>query len=119
MSIQEEVFSKAVKLAGTLAEGQEELLQTLSAAAAAGLEARLREGVTAEDCREVFVTAASFLAVSALEDCSRGKNVREFRAGDLTVKEESTSGTSARNWETQARMLMGPYLRDSFCFLGV
>ena len=83
---------------------------------AMSLEARLREGMTAEDIPEPFVMAAALHAVAAVLGLE--ENCEEFRAGDLTVKQ---GGNLQRQKELrwQAEQLMGPYLKDNFLFTGV
>lgn len=82
----------------------------------ADLEERLREGLTAEDCKADFVAAAGLYALSCLNEAEGG--IREFRAGDLTVKKGGGDAAS-RCLRKQAELIIGPYLRESFVFLGV
>ena len=112
--MQDQVYARALMLAGELDAAQQEVLRVLCEAAFSTLEARLREGMAAEDCREPFVTAAAFQALAALEDFA--SDVREFKAGDLTVK---TGGNGRKALLYQADTLMRPYLKDTFLFTGV
>ena len=57
------------------------------------------------------MAAASLLACARW---SRGQEVQEFRAGDLTVKKGQ-----AGNPEGEALALLAPYLKPGFAFLGV
>ena len=118
MTAAQTVFERATALAGELSERQKALLEVLCTAAVVSLTARLREGVTPEDCMEEFVAAASLTAVSALDESDIGGQIAEFKAGDLTVKRGST-GASGRRLERQAERMLAPYLRDSFLFRGV
>lgn len=118
MTLKEQVFAQAAALAGELDGQQGELLNALSAAAVASLSARLREGITPEDCREDFVAAASLFALAALNEAAGLGGIAEFKAGDLTVK-RSGADAASRCLHSQARMLMAPYLKDSFAFVGV
>ena len=113
----EQVYARALLMAGDLDEHRQELLRVLCAANTSSMEARLRDGLAAEDCREEFVTAA---ALCALADMGGFEEVAEFRAGDLTVK------TGHQDWEQsagslrhQAEALMAPYMKDRFLFVGV
>ena len=110
----DQVFARAVMLAGEPDGHQQELLRVLCASCITTLEARLKDGLTAEDCGESFLTAASLLALAAMG--SFGTEVQEFKAGDLTVK---TGNGGASGLERQAQALMAPYLKDRFLFAGV
>ena len=113
--MRQEVLNRAAVLAGQLDAQQQAKLEILCTAAVSVLEQQLREGVTPEDCREAFVTAACLQVMAAMEDCT---DVSEFRAGDLTVK-QNRQGSSSQEFRDQARALMAPYLKDRFRFAGV
>jgi len=113
--MQDQVVARAVLMAGELDGQKMELLRVLCAAAISGLTMRLKDGLTAEDCREEFITAASLHAMAAMS--SFEETVQEFKAGDLTVK-QNRDGYST-GLEQQAEKLMKPYLRDCFVFSGV
>lgn len=117
--LSEQVYAQAIQLAGDLSEGKQTLLGLLCTSAAATLAARLREGITPGDCRESFVTAASFFALEALDGADGEAAIQEFRAGDLTVKEASGGGSAAKCLRREAETLMAPYLTDRFQFQGV
>ena len=112
----DQVFARAMLMAGELDSRQQELLRILCEASFSSLEARLREGLAPEDCREPFITAAGFQALAALGGFGEAS---EFRAGDLTVKLKDRQGDMARELRYQADALMGPYLKDTFLFAGV
>ena len=112
--MRDEVYSRALLMAGQ-PEAQQAVLEVLCEAACTSLEARLREGVSPEDCREPFLTAASLLALAGLEGFGQST---EFKAGDLTVK-TGIQTDRARELRHQAESLMGPYLKDTFLFAGV
>ena len=111
-----QIYAQALLMAGKLTAEQENLLHMLCRVAKVQLEGRLRPGITAEDCRSDFVTAASLFALAALSESDTGP--REFTAGDLTVR-KSDKNTAARCLRGQAELLMVPYVRDAFAFLGV
>lgn len=117
MSLKELVFAQALVLTGPLEEKQQELLKLLCAAAVTGLEGRLKEGLTAESCKADFIAAASLYALSALNEA--GGDVAEFRAGDLTIKRGSGGDAASRCLRRQAELVIGPYLKSAFAFLGV
>ena len=118
MMLKEQIFAQAALLAGPLEERQTELLKLLCQTAAAALENRLREGLTADDCRADFVAAASLYALAALNEAGKNGGIEEFRAGDLTVK-RSGMDTSSRCLQRQADLIIQPFLKDSFVFAGV
>lgn len=117
MTLQELVLAQAMLLTGPLDEKQQELLKLLCAAAVKGLEGRLKDGLTAQDCKADFVAAASLYALSALNET--GANVKEFRAGDLTIRQGSGGDAASRCLRRQAELVIGPYLKTAFAFLGV
>lgn len=117
MILAEQVYAQALLLSGDLEESQSALLRVLSTAAVASLTAQLRPGLTPADCKADFIAAASLLA---LADLNAAENLEEFRAGELTVKRTGTSRDAAsRCLRRQAELMIGPYLKDRFAFLGV
>ena len=114
--MQDRIFARAVELAGDPDRREQDLLRVLCEAFAASLEARLREGMTAEDIPEPFVTAVSLYALAAMPGL--GEDPEEFRAGDLTVK-QGNRDQRQKELRWQAEQLMGPYLKDNFLFAGV
>jgi len=114
----DQIFARALLLAGELDGRQQDLLRILCEACGASLAARLRDGLTPEDCPKAFITAASLYA---LADMGGFEEVTEFKAGDLTVKQKSAQeqGRTAEGLRQQADRLMGPYLKDRFAFTGV
>ena len=120
MSLSEQVYAQALLLAGNLDERQSQLLQVLCRAATSSLEARLRDGITAEDCKADFIAAASLYALASLGDVEETVQVEEFQAGDLTVRQSKEGRDAASNClQRQADMMILPYLKDRFSFLGV
>ena len=124
MTVLEEIYEAAGKAAPSGTD--EALLQRLCRAAQAQLAARLKDGVTAEDCRDAFVCAAVWTALSGLftQESTQNWNVESFTVGDVSVKTtgfENTSQMSApQKLEWQARMLMRPFCRpEGFSFVGV
>ena len=115
----DQIYARALLLAGEPDSREQEVLRILCESCAACLEARLREGMTPEDCREAFVTAASIQAAAAMG--SLGGETAEFKAGDLTVKGKAAEQREAasRSLRHEAERLMEPYLKDRFLFAGV
>ena len=119
MNLSQQVFAQAALLAGELQEGQQEMLKALSAAATASLGARLRQGLRPEDCKADFVAAASLFALAALNQVKDGTSLDQITAGDLTVRRSGNADAASRVLQRQAELMIGPYLKDSFCFRGV
>ena len=82
------------------------------------LQAKLREGITPEDCKADFVAAASLYALAAMTEMDKDLQVEQFTAGDLTLRRKGTDAASncLRN---QAQLMIAPYLKDHISFLGV
>ena len=120
MMLSDQVYAQALLLAGELEEKQCQLLQILCTAATSSLEARLRDGITPEDCKADFIAAASLYALATLDGISETLQVEEFQAGDLTIRQSSDRKAAASNClRRQADMMILPYLKDRFAFLGV
>ena len=120
MTLTEQVFAQAVLLAGELDERQRDLLSLLCIAATTSLAARLREGMTPDDCRADFVAAASLFALAAMNEADEKMAVEEFKAGDLTVKQSANARDAAsRCLYNQAELMIMPYMKDRFAFTGV
>lgn len=118
-----ELTDEIVQMAAVLAPAQtdEAMLKSLCRAAQQLIEARLRPGVTSQQCHDSFVCAAACLAVSFLpEQVLSG--VRSFTVGDVSVTAEQSAATGAAAFlRTQADVLMTPYCSagGGFAFLGV
>ena len=116
MNLTDQIYAQALVMVGSLSPEQDALLRVLCQAAKATLTARLRSGVTPEDCRADFVSAGSLLALAALSESDGGPE--RFTAGELTIQ-KSGGGTAARCLRNQAELILMPYVRDCFAFLGV
>lgn len=101
----------------------EQMLRSLCCAAAQTITARLRPGVTVDDCHDSFVCAASWIAVSYLPEGAQAKQVQSFTVGEVSVTAGTSAVTSgaAACLRTQAELLMAPYCASGggFAFLGV
>ncbi len=117
MSLTEEVVSQVRFLAPDLTADQQDLVNAVCQAAVSSLEARLRENVAVADCQVDLITAAGMYAVAALSEIGDFSCVEQLTAGDVTVRRGHNSG--AEYLREQARLLMAPYLKDGFAFLGV
>lgn len=116
MSLTEQIYAQALLMAGKLSREQDELLRMLCRVAKTNLEGRLRSGLTPEDLRADFIAAGSLLALAALSESD--DSPERFTAGELTVQRSEPSA-AAKCLRGQAELLMMPYVRDSFAFLGV
>ncbi len=95
----------------------ETLLRALCAAAASELEARLREGVSAEALGEKFSLAAGVLAASMYCAAGRPEQIRAFRAGQVSAEYAAATPETLR---AAAETLLAAYLTDrGFDFRGV
>ena len=120
MSLRDQVLAQALLLAGELTERQQVVLGALCTAATASLNARLREGLTAEDCKADFIAAASLLALATMAGISDDVPVEQISVGDFTVRNGSHSHDAASNClRAQAELMITPYLKDRFSFVGV
>ena len=111
----EEILSFARERAG---EEGGDILPALCKVAGAELLSSLRQGVSPEEIREQFVSAAGVLALSmyiAVDD----SRVSSFRAGNLSVS--TVSGQAdADSLRALAETMLASYLTDQgFAFLGV
>ena len=118
MMLRSQIYAQAALLAGPLEEKQAELLKVLVQAAESSLRNRLRDGLTEEDCKADFVAAASLYALAALQEAGKTGGLEEFRAGDLTVR-RSGMDTSSKCLQRQADLIIQPFLKDRFAFVGV
>ena len=91
---------------------QETLLKLLCRSATSSLTARLREGVSPEDCKADFVAAASLFAVAAMSEAGQLEE-----ATDTDVTRRTGSDNAAANClRYQAELIITPYLKDRFTF---
>lgn len=118
MTLREQVYAQAVLLAGELTERQAAILDALCMAVCASLQARLREGLTPDDCKADFIAAASLLALAALGGVGDEEQVEQITAGDFTIRKKNNDAAS-NCLRAQAELMIAPYLKDRFAFMGV
>lgn len=118
MMLKEQVLAQALLLAGDLTPQQTQLLGVLCQATSSSLASRLREGLTPEDCKADFIAAASLLALAAMSSAADPEKVEQITAGDFSIRKKTTDAASncLRN---QAELMISPYLKDHFSFVGV
>lgn len=108
------MVSTAQVFAGSLSTQQRSVLERLCAGADAALCARLRDGVTPEDCYDAFVCAGAWMALAALGSAQNSAGIEAFTAGNFTVRH---SAGASNCLAMQAEVLMAPYVRqDGFQF---
>ena len=118
MTLKDQVLAQALLLAGELDDRQRELLGALCSAATASLAARLREGLTPQDCKADFIAAASLFALAAMNSVDEKEHVQQFKIGDVTMHRRSRDAAS-NCLRSQAELMITPYLKDRFAFRGV
>ena len=120
MSLIEQIQAQAMLLAGDLTEQQTQVLKALCYGAASTLEKRLRDGLTADDCKADFIAAASLLALAAMNSVTGEETAEQISVGDFSVRTSKNKGDAASNClKAQAELMIAPYLKDRFTFLGV
>lgn len=110
MSLQEEIIA----LAFTLHGAQDRQLETLCPAAEQMLAARLRKGVSIDDCRDCFMTACALLSIAMLESIVSG-GLESMDMGTLNL----CFGAEATRLRDLALQLIAPWTHDGFAFQGV
>ena len=120
MNLNEQIQAQAMVLAGELTDQQTQILKALCYGAASSLEKRLRDGLTPGDCKADFIAAASLLALAAMNSVSEAESVEQITVGDFAVRTSRNKNDAASNClRAQAEMMIAPYLKDRFAFLGV
>ena len=118
MTLTEQIYAQARVLIRDLEDGDRPLLELLCRSAEVSLRAKLREGVTPEDCKADFIAAASLYALSAMSEADSGMLPEQITAGDLTLR-RSSGDAAACCLRYQAELMMMPYVKDRFAFMGV
>ncbi len=118
MTLTEQIYTQALVLAGDLEARQEAMLRVLCRAAENSLAARLRSGLTAQDCKADFIAAASLYALAAMSGMSNMEELEQITAGDITMR-RTDSNAAANCLRYQAELMVAPYLADRFSFRGV
>ena len=120
MSLIEQIRAQAMLLAGELTEQQVQVLSALCYGAASSLEKRLRDGLQPDDCKADFIAAASLLALAAMNSVSGEESAEQITVGDFAVRTSGKKNDAASNClRAQAELMIAPYLKDRFTFLGV
>lgn len=118
MTVTEQIYAQSLLLLQDLKDSDEQMLMVLCRCAENSLTSKLKDGLTPSNCKADFVAAASLYAVAAMSEQSDAKNPQQVNVGDLTIR-KSDANPAACCLRYQAEMLIAPYLKDNFAFLGV
>lgn len=118
MTLTEQIYAQALVLIRDLEDGDRPMLEMLCRSAEISLKAKLRDGITPEDCKADFIAAASLYALSAMSEVERGTLPEQITAGDLTLR-RSGNDAAVCCLRYQAELMMLPYMKDRFAFMGV
>ena len=120
MMLIDQIQAQALLLAGDLTAQQMQVLSALCYAAASSLKSRLREGLTPDDCKADFIAAASLLALAGMNSVTGEETAEQIAVGDFSVRTSKNTNDAASNClRAQAELMIAPYLKDRFTFLGV
>ena len=118
MTLTQQIYAQTLILMRDLQDKDRPLLEMLCRSAENSLRAKLRDGVSYEDCKADFVAAASLYALAALNEVGDTDRLEEISAGDLTLR-KSSADAAANCLRNQAEIMITPYLKDRFSFRGV
>lgn len=118
MNLTEQIYAQALVLIQDSTDVNLALLNVLCRSAENSLRQKIREGITPEDCKADFVAAASLFALAALSEVDEVAQMEQIQTGDLTLRRGSTD-SAACCLRYQAEVMMAPYLKDKFAFVGV
>ncbi len=118
MSLTEQIYAQALVLIQDSEDEKLPMLEILCRCAEKSLRQNLREGVSPEDCKADFVAAASLYALAAMSEMDELAQMSQIKAGDLTLRRSSTD-SAACCLRYQAEVMMSPYMKDRFSFVGV
>ena len=119
MTLREQVYAQAALLAGQMESERADMLSVLCTASTVSLAARLKDGLRPEDCKADFIAAASLFALAALKGVKDGTSLEQISAGDLTIRKGGNSDAASNVLRNQAELMIAPYLKDCFTFVGV
>jgi len=140
MTLAEQVYAQARLMAQGLGEENGPVLEALCASAVACVKRRLRPSVEPEDCLSDFITAAAMYALAAMNDLGAVRRQEETVEGTENTEgvdglegEESRESSNRTEKVTittldtedassclrcQAELLMRPYFKQPFVFVG-
>ena len=118
MTLTEQVHAQALLMSQQTALEDSGILEVLCRTAVVNLTRQLRPGITPEDCKADFVAAASLYALAAHSELDEMAQLEQVTAGDITLRKKGADA-AASCLRYQAELMMLPYLKDRFAFLGV
>jgi hypothetical protein len=114
MSLTDQIYAQALVLIRDLEDGDDSVLEVLCRTAEVSLRAKLRDGVTPNDCKADFIAAASLYAISGFSELRTGQSAQSDLTGRYT---SGDAGACCLRY--QAELLMMPYMKDNFSFVSV
>lgn len=118
MTLSEQIYAQTMVLVQDSEDEKLPMLEILCRCAETSLRQNLRDGIAPEDCKADFVAAASLYALAAMSEMDDLEQIREIKAGDVTLRRNSTD-SAACCLRYQAEVMMKPYMKDRFSFVGV
>ena len=118
MTLTDQIYAQALVLTQDSTDVNQELLKVLCRSAENSLQQLLRPGITPEDCKADFIAGASLMALAALSETDDMAGMEQISTGDVTLRRGSTD-SAACCLRYQAEMIMRPYLKTAFSFMGV
>ena len=116
MAAVDDVFATALTFCD-VENGKQHILRQFCVSELKRLESQLSDGVTVEDCYDALVCAAGMMAAADFSAAYADSGIRSFSAGPISVTKEGAKRTA--DLRQQAALLMLPWCRGSFRFLGV
>ena len=112
----DEIYQLSSELIGETSTQLEKLCQIVKVR----LENKLKDGITTEDCHEVFVPAAAAMAASMYSEMKAiSDDVSSFSAGNISIS-RTIECTELKEFLDMSQELLAPYLKDDrFCFRGI
>ena len=118
MMLAEKIAARTLELAGAAAPRQQKLIQSLSAAAAAELEAALRKKEDLQAREEILVTAGSLSTLADFLETEGAASADRFTVGDVTVENRDV-GQSAGELRRLSLRMTAHLRKSGFRFQGV
>ena len=112
----DDVYAVAVQYAAP-AEGEQTQLMRLCRAAIGRLRKDLADGVSESECIDSLVCGAALLAAADFLAIHSQSGVQSFSAGPVSVTKND--GLRAKRMREEAALLLAPWCRGAFRFLGV
>ena len=112
----DDVYASAVRYAAP-AEGEQTQLMRLCRAAVSRLQKDLADGVDEAQCIDSLVCGAALLAAADFLALHADSGVQSFSAGPISVTQND--GARAKRMREEAALLLAPWCRGAFRFLGV